>query len=199
MSQIQTGRYSDLLRRFLGMKGVTDVSAELSPEISPILVLETERPEWEFLKNEKLMSAVFALGGVVAENTVFRLRNPTGSGVVAVIARIEFSTDATTAFIVERDDDNGNLATVTPTVSRDTRLPVLNASVLVASGDTNVVLSGESWLTGRTIANVTNQFPAPFVLTAGNEIDIASIATNVVVRGFVHWRERRLDAMEEEV
>jgi len=196
VSKIETGRFSDLLRRYLGMKGVSVVSSELSPELSPILVLESERPEWEFLKNEKLMASVFAQGGVVGQNTLYRLRNPAGSGVVAVITRFMITTDLTEIVIAERDDDNGNLATVLPTVSRDTRLPVLNASSLIASQANNVVVTGESWWTARLLANSDAPQDVQFVLTAGHEIDLVQLGANVAIRGWVHWRERRLDVLE---
>jgi len=197
VSKIETGRYSDLLRRYLGMKGVSAVSSELSPEIAPTFVLESERPEWEFLKNEKLMAGVFTVASVALENSVYRLRNPAGSGVVAVVTQFTMGwTDSTAVGIVERDDDNGNLATVLPTVSRDTRLPVLNASSLIGSTGNNVTLSGESWWTNREEGNVSRVQHVDFVLTEGNELDFASVTVDRSIRGFVHWRERRLDVLE---
>jgi len=196
VAKIETGRFSSLLRRYLGMKGVSVVSAELSPEIAPVLILESERPEWEFLKNERLMASVFGLGGVAAQNTVYRLRNPTGSGVIAVITDFVFVADTLSAHIIERDDDNGNLATVLPTVSRDTRIPVLNASALIPSQANNVVLSGESWWSTRAPADVGDPQALSFVLTPGNELDFITLGNDVGIRGFVHWRERRFDVLE---
>jgi len=197
VSKIETGRYSDLLRRYLGMKGVSAVSSELSPEIAPAFVLESERPEWEFLKNERLMAGVFSVPGVAAQNAVYRLRNPAGSGVVAVFSQFTMGwTNSAAVGLVERDDDNGNLGTILPTVSRDTRLPVLNASSLIASTGNNVTLTGESWWTNREAGDTSRPQRIDFVLTEGNELDFVCITVAISMRGFVHWRERRLDVLE---
>lgn len=196
MSKIEVGRYSELLRKLLSMKGVEQVSGELSPEISPVFILESERPEWEFLKNEKLMSSVFGLSAVAAQNSVYRLRNPAASGVVAVISAFMLSVGVASEVLAERDDDNGNLGTVLPTVSRDTRLPVLNASALIASQGNNVALSGEAWWTAQILADTSIPQLLTFVLSEGQEIDLLTINVNVRIRGWVHWRERRLDVLE---
>lgn len=198
MSQIQTGRFSNLMRRYLGMKGVTEVTPELAPEISPVFILESQRPEWEFLKNEKLMSFVFGGVGVAAQNAVARLRNPPGSGVVATITAIRMVTDTLSIGLVSRDDDQGNLVTVLPTVSRDTRLPVLNASVLIPSQGNGIVVTGESWWTNLAAANESVKDDVDFVLTEGNQLDFVSTTVNSSLRGFCWWRERRLDVLEAE-
>jgi len=198
VSQIQTGRFSNLMRRYLGMKGVTEVTPELAPEISPVFILESQRPEWEFLKNEKLMSFVFGGVGVAAQNAVARLRNPPGSGVVATITAIRMVTDTLSIGLVSRDDDQGNLVTVLPTVSRDTRLPVLNASVLIPSQGNGIVVTGESWWTNLAAANESVKDDVDFVLTEGNQLDFVSTTVNSSLRGFCWWRERRLDVLEAE-
>lgn len=197
MSQIQTGRYSDLLRRLLSMKGVTDVASELSPEISPIFVLESERPEWEFLKNEKLMSNVFAPSPVAAQQTAVRIRNPSGSGAVAVFTRMWLSAAIPIGFIAERNTDQGNLTTVLPTVARDTRTQELNASALVASQTSNAAASGSSFWSSNLIGDTPAINNIPFILTPGNQIQITSLTVNAGLRGTLDWRERRLDVLEE--
>ena len=51
MSKIETGRFSDLLRRSLGMKGQELVSAELAPELSPTWQVESAlNQEWDWAK-----------------------------------------------------------------------------------------------------------------------------------------------------
>lgn len=197
MSQIQTGRYSDMLRRFLGMKGVTAVAGELSPEISPVFILEDARPEWLFLKGEKLVSSVYAFTPGAGLLAGYRLVNPALSGVMATIDYIDvvLTTDENT-MLVERNTEQGNLATVLPTVARDTRLPILNASALIASqGD--AVLSGQSFLATNLNAADPWQIPVSFVLTPGHQIQITCLGPNVSIRGSVQWRERRIDVLEQ--
>lgn len=197
MSKIEVGRYSELLRKLLSMKGVVDVSGELSPEISPVFILEAERPEWEFLKNEKVMSSTFAVNAVAAQNAVYRLRNPLGSGVVAVINTFMIQVESDSTVLAERSVEQGNLATILPTVSRDTRLPVLNASALISSQANNVVFTGESFWTALLLANAFVPQVLDFVLTAGHQFDLIEVDNNISIRGWVQWRERRLDVLEE--
>jgi len=196
VSQIQTGRYGDLLRRFLGMKGVTEVAGELSPEISAVFILENDRPEWLFLKGEKLCSASFFIALNAGLPSAARLRNPAGSGVMAVIQRLEVSTQAGATLIEERNTDQGNLAAVLPTVTRDTRLPVLNASACIQSV-ANVGSSGEAFFSQRNLPDVPLVNASPFILLPGFQIQVSSTTNNIQLRGDWQWRERRLDVLEQ--
>jgi len=197
VSKIEVGRYSELLRRLLSMKGVTEVSGELSPEISPVFILESERPEWEFLKGEKPMSSVFALAGVAAQNYAYRLVNPVGSGVMAVLGTWTITAESEFDLLIERNTTQGSLATVLNTVSRDTRYPIVNASACVASQATNVAASGQAWWSAHVIPNVPVEVRAPFVLLPGHQVQFSTIGTvNVSVRGNLEWLERRADVLE---
>lgn len=195
MSKIETGRFSDLLRRTLGMKGVSDVASELSPEIAPALILESERPEWAFLKNEKLMGATYVQGNAAGLGSACRLRNPAGSGVMAVFSAIAVGTDAVGTNLIERNTDQGNLATVLPTVSRDTRFAALNTSALIQSSD-NVGASGESFASFFTETRVAHFYLEAIVLLPGFQLQISGLSLNVSIRGYWVWLEKRLDILE---
>jgi len=178
------------------MKGVSLVSSELSPEISPILVLESERPEWDFLKNEKIIGSNWGVVASAVLNSAFRLRNPVNSGALVVLIDGACSTDTTgSVLLAERNTDQLSLATALPTVSRDTRLPILDASVCIAS-QANVGPSGQSWWSSLSEANVPLPIPFPFVLTPGHQVQFTAAANNVAFRGYVMWRERRIDVLE---
>jgi len=196
VSQIQTGRYADLLRRYLGMKGVTEVAGELSPEISPVFILESDLPEWNFLKGTKLMSGVWTRGPVAAQNSAVRLRNPAGTGVVAIINEIQGESNNASVIIVARDTDQGNLATILPSVSRDTRTPATDSSALIQSTGNNVATLGESFLTFQILATTTFRGTPSLVLTPGFQMQLTCLTVNSDIRGFFQWRERRLDVLE---
>lgn len=195
MSKVETGRYSDLLRRTLGMKGVTEVAAELSPELSPVFVLETERPEWEFLKNEKLVGATFQKTGEVALASAVRLSNPAASGVVAVFSRMHINSAAAGIILWERNTDQGVLASLLPTVARDTRWEALTTSVLLQSVAA-VGASGDSFGSTVNLANVPVEYVDSIVLTPGQQVQMTQLTVNTSIRGYWTWRERRLDALE---
>lgn len=182
------------------MKGVTDVASELSPEISPVIALESDRPEWEFLKNAKVMGGAYAQGAVAAQNCVVRLRNPAGTGVIAIVRPFWICSDtANFTFAIGRNTDQGVLATVHPIVARDTRTPILAASSLSLSTANNIVgAGGSSYLAGSILAQTMFPDPDPFMLTPGNQIQMTTIDTNLGIRGAVYWLERRLDALELE-
>jgi len=196
VSKVEVGRYADLLRKLLSMKGVVDVAPELSPEVSPVFIMEADRPEWQFLKNEKLMSAVFAVTGVVAQNSAVRLRNPAGSGVVATIEHIILSGNMALELFYERNTIQAALATVLPTVARDTRFPQLNASSLLSSQGNNIASSGEAWWSARAPAEAAVVTDIAMVVTPGHQIQLNTVTSNVSIRGTITWRERRLDELE---
>jgi len=199
VSKIEVGRYSNLLRRILSMKGVSDVATELSPEIASAFILEIERPEWEFLKGEKLVSAVFATAAVAAQNSGVRLRNPADSGVVAVFPPggiVLGLTGNTSGIILERNVVQAGLTTALPTVSRDTRYPVLNASALLSSQQNVVPPSGEAYWSTNLPLDEPAQVNMAFVLTPGFQLQLSTLANNCAMRGTFSWLERRLDVME---
>lgn len=89
---INIGRYNGILGRMLSMGGQEDPAGALSPEISPVLVLENDRPEWLFLGNVRLHGAAIALAAGGAGNfATARLRNPATSGALVVVTSIQIS------------------------------------------------------------------------------------------------------------
>lgn len=60
----------------------------MASEIFPNVVLENDRPEWEWLGLGRLCTAALFIAGAVGNNGVCGLINPAGSGVLAVVKRI---------------------------------------------------------------------------------------------------------------
>ncbi len=197
VAKIETGRYSELLRRILGMKGQEFVASELSPEISPAFILEAELPEWQFLRNQKLMGVVYALPAVAAQNSVVHLVNPAGSGVLATVVRSIYSAVGDTSYVLGRGAQTANLGTVLPSVARDTRFPIVNASALIASQGNNVVGAGEAFHSTGVLSLTPDEFTDPVVLTPAHQFEVSSISTNVAIRGAIQWLERRMDVLEQ--
>lgn len=91
VNEIQAGRYNDLLHKLLSMKEGAP-SPTLSPEIVPILDIESDRPEWRFLAGEYLFAALAEVTGVAAQLQRISIVNPAASGVIIVLERLTVRT-----------------------------------------------------------------------------------------------------------
>ena len=86
MGSIEVGRFSDLLRRMFSMVGQLEVAAELSPEVSPTVELESaQNQEWDFLKGVKQCATSEEIAANAGAGGQFRLRNPPDSGTLATV------------------------------------------------------------------------------------------------------------------
>lgn len=198
MAKIELGKFSTLLRRYLQLKGESEVASDLAPEISPVLALESDRPEWAFLASEKLMGSVFNATAAVGLASTAQLRNPLNSGVIAIITDVCLSTSVTPGPLqLMRVETNADLANALTPVARDTRFPQVSASALVASWG-NVAPTGNQWF--RSNAS-SNNFPIilkiPFVLTPGFAVQASTGGLlNAPLDGAWQYLEKRLDALE---
>lgn len=197
MSKIERGQFSSALRRYLGMTGVSDVLDELAPEISASLTLEGERPEWEFLKSQKLMSGNTLVAGVAVKKGVYRLRNPTDSGVVAIFESIFMSSELSVQFQLTREETTTDLATLEATIARDTRYPAVAASALSVTSEAVAAPTGSSFHTHFNFsAGPVVEFRVPIVLTPGHALQVICNTVNTAFYVSAHWLEKRLDALE---
>ncbi len=180
------------------MSGASDVTTELAPEISAILTLEQERAEWEFLKGQRLMSCPAVIPGAALLVSAHRLRNPAASGVVAVISSIHIAQTGGAAEVIRltRAAESADLASLTPTVARDTRYPGINQSALIASAGNPEIFAGDVWHVSVSLTGDTKNIYVPFVLTPGNQIDATTNSDNFSLEITWHWLEKRLDQLQ---
>lgn len=200
MSKIETGRFSDLLRRYLGMSGTSDIAQELAPEISPVFVLEDSRPEWEFLKGQKLMAVYVPQPGGGAVSTAVRIRNPPSSGVVGIITNIVVAPSALSEIRYKLGNDAGNLGTTYQSVSRDTRYPRVafpGNSALITSGGTGN--NGDQFYGTAVPTNEPHIYGGgTIVLTPGFQLQIETVVNNLTLLVAFAWLEKKLDPLEQE-
>lgn len=202
---IQRGQFSQLLRRYLGMAGAQDVISELAPEINAGFTLESERPEWEFLKGAKLMSAFATIPAQAASSSYIKLRNPSapdvgGSrGAIAIFSHIVISCSQLAELRITTNVDTGsNLATTFKTVPRDRRFPNVafpGNSSLICSGDYATL--GDAMYAFSALANSPHVCEVPFVITPGFDIAVESITQNTTLIVAFEWLEKRLDPLEQ--
>lgn len=126
MQEIFAPGFGQVLEKRLGMKpGSTSPAPILTPEITPVLALENDRPEWAFLAGEHLLAVHVArdLSGTTPDAAWLTLRNPLGSGVLLVIERVRIVCQGGSPFCASCGIDAAGTVgvnAITP-INRDTR------------------------------------------------------------------------------
>lgn len=201
-NEILDGELNQLLVRRLGMHGGAPAPA-LFPEISPSLVLENDRPEWSFLKNERLFGICDLQVGAAGEQTVGTLFNPAGSGVLAVVTRVSMSHNVASRILLSIDNgiNLGDFDTTHLPQPRDGRQPFgvsTGATLFVGSGDLVGGFNPPNPLhVFQPVAGgITEVYDQPIVLTPGTGLFWDTDTNNVQVRFGFAWRERRALGVE---
>lgn len=200
MSKIEIGRYSEQLRRMLGMKGQEVVSGELSPEISATIEIEGPGAEWNFLKGVRDASTGATIGAIAGNRPNFRLRNPTGSGVIAtvqVVALVSPSGDVDIALARGLETTDLAVGTFATTVL-DERWAPIGQTTLVASVTNLDALGpqGRIFVRARTLDHTEWRYPYQVVLVPGTNLDFGLLTLATGATGWVRWHERRLPRLE---
>lgn len=202
MSKIEIGRWSEQLRRMLGQKGQEVIAGELSPEVSPTIQLEGMSPEWDFLKQVRDCRMVGVLGASALNTGVFRIRNPAGSGVIALIKAVGVETrGAAILMTVTSGAQTADLGTAVNMVVPDGRWNATGTTDTALVGSTNnaadaVAPAGDVLYATRGNANEPRVYPHPWVLMPGFASDFGLAEINAAVNVFAVWTERQLPALE---
>lgn len=199
INEIQVGRYNGLLHKLLDMKEGAPAPS-LAPEIVPALILESDRPEWAFLKGERLcmgraqdvatagqyssvgLQHVGTRGLLVVLEDIYIING--GAGVAGYYLRGDegLTTADSTGGAYARDSGHGWVAFV---------------GAARPSLYTNAVAPGEAQLFYHTVApNSVLHLQIPFVLRNASAIWVTSDSVNVGVHCNFLWRERILEASE---
>lgn len=121
-NEILVGRYNNGLRRLLGMKGGAP-SPQVNGDIQAGIELESDRVEWFYLRGETIAFGFSSQPATAAERSFCQFTNPSNSGVLAVIERMQVSTITLMGYAVVRrwpTMGNGSTGTTAKGV-RDTR------------------------------------------------------------------------------
>jgi len=202
VSKIEIGRYSELLRRQLGMKGQETVAGELSPEISPTFQLEGPSAEWDFLKAVRGGRCTAQLTPQVGFNSRFRLRNPQNSGVIAVVTLVGMTVANPSNVGIARGQIFAELSGAEVTVVPDLRWGAIGTTTtaLIFSSDnlTAAGPGGDLFVSARIASAAPFKNTEEVVLIPGTNLDwgTLSLITNIGMFGWAAWRERQLPALE---
>lgn len=201
MSKIEVGRYSGLLRRSLGMKGQQDVAADLSPELSPTWQLESDKPEWSYLKEVKELGFSERILANAGGGGRARIRNPGGSGILCVISHLRVSSNAA-AILTARIGVTGlDLANGGIGVARDTRWRqtafTQSAMALTFQSTPGTIGAGVGTLfVDQPVVLEPYIYEAVIILAPGFEVDWGSNTVNTNISCTAVWTERQLPPLE---
>jgi len=209
-NEINTGRYGNILSKILGIKD-RNPSGEVATEVFPVLALESDRPEWLFLANERLCAAGDSQAAVVGQVSGHSLLAPATSGIIAVVSHVYVSTSSSGQIIMAVN--GSTLATPYPSRIIDGRSEQYNttntvqASCLPAKATTagTFVAADREIMRFRLVTSQVQKIEGPWVLFGsgvGAQVVVPSglvfqsTNQNVALEVSWHWRERQFDPAE---
>lgn len=193
MNEIQVGRWNSVLHKLLAMKEGAP-SPLLAPEVFPVVVLESERPEWAFLGGEKLCVGQISRAADVGNFSFVYFVNPIDSGTLAVITAV-----------LSNDPDNTHLfSSGTGVVATafgaqlDSRSGVFPTTIASTSGFASGVAVARPGtpLTFLWMLRGVAYTMFPIILSPGAFLNIAGNVVNRSLNITFHWRERILEPSE---
>lgn len=200
-NQIGVGVYDSLLGRLLNMpQQQGGIVPALSPEVSATLVLESDRPEWCFLKGERCCAGMADVPATVGQVGRFRLRNPVGSGALVVVEAFTVYSPVITVTQVElligtATTDYGTVSA--NNVQRDSRTGQQKGVVILSSDVTGAASVGTPFELGATSIGFLNFQNFPLVLGPGSSMDVTTSPNNQEMIFVARWRERELRQYEQ--
>lgn len=203
MSKIEVGRWSNQLRRMFGMAGVVDVSADLSPEISPVVVVEEPTVDLDFLKELRLCFTGNTIAGVVGNASKWRLRNPANSGTMIVVKTVEqVGIQAGILWQININQQTVDFPSRLLTTVPDSRWNTLGSAAQTTVG---VVSSSNAQVAGpagdiiafaERAAQRQFTFPQAIPILPGAALDWGTGNADIDARMWICWTERALPVLE---
>lgn len=206
-NEILAGRYNRALQKLLAIKGsppVRQIAGEIFAALNMFYGVENR-----FVETWQRYGAGFAAGPVVAQACNFRMRNPAGSNVIAVLEKLTISSTANDQFAFGRQAGAGTLPTTDLTASQqgfeiDLRQGpfVQQNSVLRVSRDTGQSAPNNLWVLPQALANTTLDLilfeDHEISIAPGDVIEVASTTVNAKCFFGLIWRERALEESERQ-
>jgi hypothetical protein len=196
-NEILSGRFNRSLQKLLSMKGGPPAS-QLATEIGVQFPLPLG-VEFRYLEQWERFGTFNAQAGVAAVFSQIRLRNPSGSNVVAVVEKITFAFTVVDVVTVSLAVIGTDLATIITTQSRlDARGRGVGATIL--SQGTPAVLPATNLWAADAGANLNQDVildeNQELTVLPGDAITLASNTANTLLRATIWWRERFLEDSE---
>ena len=194
---LQQARYDQLVRRVGSLYGGGSKVVEVLPELFPILDLENLPLELRILAGwRSAMIAVSRTAGV-GETVAANLFNPVGSGIIAVVERVLWRTNASD--VIEFDIVQSQLTGgFTKGLFRDSRLGGDRLSTLGGTTESPASTDGilRLFTTDATLTRLEDD-RGLFALSPGNGLQLGyAAATNSLLTVNFFWRERTAEQSE---
>jgi len=182
---INNSSWSDTVRAIFGIQGGENPAADTS-ELQPVVVMQSDRPEWGFAGGEELRSGLKFIGAGVGFLSQIGLRNPPDSNYLATVRRIWANPAAVSHIMVVSWIDNATVAhtafTASGFVARDARLgtvPNFNGVQVVSKN--NAAPAGEH----RDFAlfdPAVESYTEPIIVSPGQLVVVYPVADNTGAR-----------------
>lgn len=186
-NEIQEGGLNQVLLRRLDIKG--DVPAPtVTPEITPGLVLENDRPEWGWLKGERLCSRYVSVGPVAAQTSYAQIYLP--STVTDIVIIEEIVSQTTNQFALARAGIGAGLGGwgALTVATRDSRWAANRTSAILETTSTAAAATLNPAL--GVVSGIGLSYDAPLIVTPGTALVIYGLVVNQAVQFNLIWRER---------
>ena len=168
------------------------VAPTVAPELFPCLTLENDRPEWGFLKGEKLGGAAIDVNPVAAQFSIVQLFLPATSRDIVVVKQIR--NRGTVAFnIAQGVGIGGGLGAFTAnlgTGSRDFRWLNPLSDSLIIERTNNVAQPTVHRVLCQLVTVAGMTYDSPIVIAPGTALMLYTTALNVAMVADVSWTSR---------
>jgi hypothetical protein len=198
-NEILAGRYNRGLQKIFSMKGAAP-SPQLGGEIMPTFAMQGGAENYVLQSVEKFGVRLF-IAGVAASFSANRLRNPVGSGVVAIFEKISVELNPANERLMFIGTGVTDLTT--PVVMGSQRFDARgrNSPTLIASQQAlGAVPPNTMYWGGFNTNNVTLDVIATdiqeFPLLPGDFLEVVDTVANVNMSNSFWWRERALESSE---
>jgi len=197
-NEILTGRYNRFLQKLLQLKGPAP-APQLASEITPAFDVEDVPVELRVLNGTNLWVWGITVPQVAAQTSALQFRNPTGSGMVAVLEHIILSSNTTQLYTIGWQGNNpADLANSGAAVRRDIRIQSGLSAMKLSSANNVAGLTldvGEMQVLASTPYTLFSDKHHQFPLLPSCALRILGSA-NASISLMAMWRERAIEDSE---
>jgi len=195
-SELQTDRYSQMIRRVGAMIGPGGRVVEVLTELFPVIELEDAPPEILALGGWRIAWMSTERPADPVQVSTSQLFNPAGSGTIMAVTQVGLRANTATTLNAEIQDAQIG-GTPVRGLFRDGRFGgARETTATVASADGVAVGGGLRWRLDTTEQHVIRDDNGIVVLTPGTGLSINTVSTNVVFTVNYFWRERAAEQSE---
>lgn len=200
-NEILTGRHNRFVQKLFGMKGAAPAS-QLSGDVQMVHPF-FHGSENRLLESWSLWGVTKNIAANAANVDTFQLRMPVGTNVIAVLEKLTVACVQSGIEVVTGvKQQAADLATVTTSVTRDTRQLPTTGSTAIASS-TNVTVPGPNAFAdllagpgGGLNVDLSMDDDQQVVISPGFCLQVQELVANVNMIVTCWWRERALEESE---